>query len=233
MPFFTWSELESRRLYPDHCEATGSVVRGEKVAVVRAHYPAGSEVKPHATRREQVHSILSGRARYRVGGAEKVVGPGDAVLVRADVEHAVSVLEDMEVIGFQDAAPLDGVPQGGGAAGQAFFSWDALPSDYITPKYSSGRGPTIRGERIEVAFMFYPAGTEGKPHSHPNEQIQVALRGRVRGFIAGEEAVIGPGQGVLFPPNVEHGVQVLEDYTVINCKDIVPGWSVYHARWER
>jgi quercetin dioxygenase-like cupin family protein len=108
-----------------------------------------------------------------------------------------------------------------------------MKSDFITPKYSSGQGPTITGERIEVAFMFYPAGTEGKPHSHPNEQIQVALNGRVRGVISGKEHIIEPGGGVLFPPNVEHGVQILEDYTVINCKDIVPGWSVYHARWEK
>jgi quercetin dioxygenase-like cupin family protein len=108
-----------------------------------------------------------------------------------------------------------------------------MKSDFITPKYSSGQGPTITGERIEVAFMFYPAGTEGKPHSHPNEQIQVALNGRVRGVITGKEHIIEPGGGVLFPSNVEHGVQILEDYTVINCKDIVPGWSVYHARWEK
>ena len=33
--------------------------------------------------------------------------------------------------------------------------------------------------------------------------------------------------------NVEHAVEILEDYTTINCKDIVPGFSVYHGRWER
>jgi quercetin dioxygenase-like cupin family protein len=85
----------------------------------------------------------------------------------------------MEVIGFQDTGPLPGVPPGPGH-GQVFFSWGEMKSDFITPKYSSGQGPTITGERLEVAFMFYPAGTEGKPHAHPNEQIQVALKGRSR-----------------------------------------------------
>lgn len=81
--------------------------------------------------------------------------------------------------------------------------------------------------------MFYPAGTEGKPHSHPNEQIQVALKGKSRGMIDGKEHIVEPGGGILFPSNVEHGGKMLEDYTVINCKDIVAGWSVYNARWEK
>jgi hypothetical protein len=35
------------------------------------------------------------------------------------------------------------------------------------------------------------------------------------------------------PVDVLHSVRVLEDYTVINCKDIVQGFSVYNARWEK
>jgi len=231
MPAFKWSELEQKPLYPDDSPATGSLLRGEKIAVVRVHYLAGSEVRPHASRREQIHSILRGQAKYRVNGEEKLVGPGEVVLIRPNTEYAVQVLDDMEVIGFQDVGPLATV-EPGGAPGPVFFKWDEMESDFITPKYSSGRGPTITGERIEVAFMFYPAGTEGKPHAHPNEQIQVALQGKVQGVIGGEEHVIEAGGGVLFPSNVEHGIKILEDYTVINCKDIVPGWSVYHARWE-
>jgi quercetin dioxygenase-like cupin family protein len=195
-------------------------------------YPARTEVKPHASPHEQVQSILTGKAKYRVGGKEKVVGPGEAVLIRPNTEHSAQIVEETEVVIFRDARPPASAKQQP-ATGTAFFKWDELTSDFITPKYSSGRGPTITGERIEVAFMFYPAGTEGKPHSHPNEQIQVALKGRVRGVIGGEAQIIEPGGGVLFPANVEHGIQIVEDYTILNCKDIVPGWSVYHARWEK
>jgi len=232
MPAFKWSELKKERIEPEYSSATGSIVRGEKIAVGRFMYPAATEVKPHASPHEQVHSILKGRARYRVGEEEKVVGPGEAVLIRPNTECSVRVLEEMEVIGFQDVGPLASV-RSGEAASPAFFTWSEMKSDFITPKYSSGQGPTITGERIEVAFMFYPAGTEGKPHSHPNEQIQVALKGKVSAFIGEEKCLIEPGGGMLNPPNVEHGIRILEDYTVINCKDIVTGWSVYHARWEK
>ena len=55
----------------------------------------------------------------------------------------------------------------------------------------------------------------------------------VAALVAGEARLVGAGDGILFPPNVEHAVEILEDYTTINCKDIVPGFSVYHGRWER
>jgi quercetin dioxygenase-like cupin family protein len=81
--------------------------------------------------------------------------------------------------------------------------------------------------------MFYPAGGGGKPHSHPNEQMQVTLKGKSRSTIGGEARVRGPGDIVFMPSNTEHSGQTLEDMTVVNCKNIVPGWSVYHARWEK
>ena len=40
-----------------------------------------------------------------------------------------------------------------------------------------------------------------------------------------------PGEAVFIPANTEHEVEIYEDLEVINCKDAVPGWSVYHARW--
>ena len=48
-----------------------------------------------------------------------------------------------------------------------------------------------------------------------------------------EERVLGPGEAALIPVNVEHSLQVLEDLQTINCKSVVPGWSVYNARWEK
>jgi quercetin dioxygenase-like cupin family protein len=114
-----------------------------------------------------------------------------------------------------------------------FFKWSDLSSDFITPSYSQGKGPAIKGEKIEVAYMQYPAGTMAKPHAHPNEQIQVILKGKAKYRVGEEEKVLGPGEAVLIPANIEHDLEILEDMEVVNCKNVVPGWSVYHARWEK
>lgn len=116
----------------------------------------------------------------------------------------------------------------------AFYKWEDLNSELITPKYSTARGPTIRGEKMEVGLLAFPAGTEAKPHSHPNEQFMIVLKGQGKWNVGGEEKILGPGEVVYNPPHVEHSIKVLdEDLQVINCKDIVPGFSVKHAKWEK
>ena len=94
-------------------------------------------------------------------------------------------------------------------------------------------------ERPRARDGFRPAACQLKPVVHAVDTG--ILRGNSEGVIVEIDA-----EGSLHPhhqrskgkharpcPNVEHGIKILEDYTVINCKDIVPGWSVYHARWER
>jgi quercetin dioxygenase-like cupin family protein len=232
MPTFRWSELPQEAIDPQHSSATGAVYRGEQIEAVLARYPAGSAVKPHATPHEEVHSILRGRARFRVGGEERVIGPGEAVLVRANASRAAEILDDLEVVTLRDVKP-----ESGGAAAadgaQAFYKWDEMAADFITPKYSAAHGPTLLGERMEVVHMSFPAGTGAKLHSHPNEQLQVILRGKAVGIIEGEEYPLEAGGGILFPATLTHGVRILEDYTVINCKNIVPGWSTYTASWQK
>ncbi len=232
MPGFKGSELKKEAIEPEYSSAIGSSVKGQKIGVIFFTCPSGTEVKPHSRRNEQIQSIMKGKARYRVGGEEKVVAPGEAVLIRANKEYSAQILEDLEVISFEDMAQGESQKQEG-IKKSAFFRWGEMESDFITPMYSKGKGPTIRGERIEVAFMSYPAGPEGKTHSHPNEQIQVALKGKVKGRLAGEIYILEPGDIVLKPSYIEQSGEILEDYTALNCKDIVPGWSVYHARWEK
>jgi quercetin dioxygenase-like cupin family protein len=114
-----------------------------------------------------------------------------------------------------------------------FYKWTEMEEGFITPAYSSAKGPNIKGEKIEVGLFFFPVGTEAKPHSHPNEQIVVVLKGKGKWRVGKEEKVLGPGEVALIPKDVEHDLQVLENLEVINCKNIVSGWSVYHARWEK
>lgn len=68
----------------------------------------------------------------------------------------------------------------------------------------SGQRPAIRGERVELGFYRYPPGTRKQPHSHPEEQIVTIIRGKLGYRVAGEMRVLGPGEAVLIPANVEH-----------------------------
>ena len=116
----------------------------------------------------------------------------------------------------------------------AFYKWDDLESELITPKCSTSYGPTIRGEKVAVGLLTFPADTEAKPHAHPSEQFMIVLKGRAKWTVGDDEKILGPGEVVYNPPNVEHSIEVLEeDLQVINVKDIVEGWSVKNARWEK
>lgn len=232
MPTFKVKDLKQERIEPETSEAKGCTVRGQQIAMDLSSYPAGTKVKSHANPHEQIFSVLKGKAKFRVGGEEKTIGPGEAVLIRANTDHSAEILDGLEVARFQDVGEGIGEKQEG-TEGKVFFRWAEMESDFITPKYSKGKGPTIRGERMEVALMNYPTGPEGKPHVHPNEQLQIILKGKVKTILGGEISINGPGEIILKPANVPHTGQILEEYTVINCKNIVPGWSVYHARWEK
>jgi quercetin dioxygenase-like cupin family protein len=232
MPTFKVKDLKQELIEPEYSEAKGCTIRGQQIGIDLFSYPSGTKVKPHASPHEQILSVMKGKAKYRVGDEEKVVGPGEAVLIRTNTDHSAEILEDLEGARFQNVGEGSGEEREG-TGGKAFFRWAEMESDFITPKYSKGKGPTIRGERIEVALMNYPTGPEGKPHVHPNEQLQIILKGKVKTILGGEISINGPGEIILKPANVPHTGQILEEYTVINCKNIVPGWSVYHARWEK
>lgn len=49
--------------------------------------------KTHKHPHEQISIVQQGRFRYRVGGVEREVGPGDIVVIPGNVEHGYDVLE--------------------------------------------------------------------------------------------------------------------------------------------
>jgi quercetin dioxygenase-like cupin family protein len=104
-----------------------------------------------------------------------------------------------------------------------FFDFDALEGGYVTPRYSKAFGPLVAGGQIEVGRLRFGAGEGAVAHAHPQEQIIVVLRGRLRATVAGETREIGPGEGFLALPNTLHQVTALEDAEVLSCKGLVDG----------
>jgi len=50
-----------------------------------------------------VINVLSGRVRVRVGGEERVLGPGDAALIPPNTEHEASAVDgEVEILSCKD-----------------------------------------------------------------------------------------------------------------------------------
>lgn len=104
-----------------------------------------------------------------------------------------------------------------------FFDFKKMESEYVTPKYSKAFGPLVSGGQIEVGWLRFGASEGAVPHAHPQEQVMVVIKGRLRATVADETRVLGPGEGFHALPNTLHHVTALEDTEVVSCKGIVEG----------
>jgi quercetin dioxygenase-like cupin family protein len=81
--------------------------------------------------------------------------------------------------------------------------------------------PAIRGEHMEVGYYRYPAGTRKPPHTHPEEQIVTVIRGMLGYRVGTETKILGPGDAVHIPPNVDHENWSLdEEVEFVSCKNV-------------
>ena len=92
--------------------------------------------------------------------------------------------------------------------------------------YATTHGPVVEGERMQLGLMHKPRGTGARPHSHPNEQWNYVVKGRLRVSIEGEpDRVAGPGTLIYFPANKVHSTVALpeEDVVFLVAKDMSHG----------
>lgn len=92
----------------------------------------------------------------------------------------------------------------------------------VTRKVFSGEGATLAWTKLQP-------GHEARPHSHPHEQIVYCVSGRMRFVVGDEEAVMGPGDMVVVPPNVEHWAEVIGDEPVLDLSVFSPKREEYAA----
>ena len=65
------------------------------------------------------------------------------------------------------------------------------------------------GANATLAFTTLEPGHTPNPHSHPHEQIVYVLAGRLRFVVGDEEAVVGAGDLLVVPPDVEHWAETI------------------------
>ncbi|MGE3962264.1 MAG: cupin domain-containing protein [Dehalococcoidia bacterium] len=71
-----------------------TLVSGDGHTLVRFELAAGGEVPEHTHPHEQAGTVILGRVRFRIGGREAEVAPGDSYLIPGDVPHSAVALED-------------------------------------------------------------------------------------------------------------------------------------------
>lgn len=88
MPFYNPGEIEPVK---KPGRAREMIVAGENLLMMRIERH-DAEAGGHSHPNEQMTYLLEGRARFRVGGEEREVGPGEAVHVPPDVHHELELL---------------------------------------------------------------------------------------------------------------------------------------------
>ena len=85
------------------------------------------------------------------------------------------------------------------------------------------------GEGATLAFTTMDPGHEAMPHSHPHEQIEYLLAGRMRFVVGEEETVLEAGGLLVVPPDVEHHGVTLGDEPVVALSVFSPKRDEYAA----
>jgi quercetin dioxygenase-like cupin family protein len=66
---------------------------GDRLMLVRVEAPAGAKTPPHAHPQEPMCLVSSGRLRFRIGDAERMLGPFEAIHIPSGMEHEAGALE--------------------------------------------------------------------------------------------------------------------------------------------
>lgn len=77
----------------------------ERMTYIRYVYAPGAVFPSHSHAQEQITLVLQGRIAFTVGEGTVELGPGEAAVIPAGVEHGARVLGDEEVVTDNVMAP--------------------------------------------------------------------------------------------------------------------------------
>jgi len=96
-----------------------------------------------------------------------------------------------------------------------FYRLEEEESVNVGGNYSTAKGPLVQGKRIQVSLVHKAAGTGAKPHTHPNEQFNYLLKGKLKAMVDGQERLVTAGTLIHIPANVVHATVATTDEDVI------------------
>ena len=102
----------------------------------------------------------------------------------------------------------------GGPDDQVTFEGNA--HNVVSGSDSTGTGPLLRSEKMEVTKISFEKGKGADIHTH-----RVRLSGRLEVTCDGETYEVGPGEATCNPSNAPHGVMAIEDVVALSFKNQV------------
>ena len=125
------------------------------------------------------------------------------------------------------AAPAKTKTEGAVRAGSGQYQFDLAQVTKVPAGtgYSTSHGGVVEGERMLVGWIDKPRGSGSRMHSHPNEQFNYVVKGRLKGSVNGVPVDAPAGTLIYIPANAPHTLVSTpeEDVIFIAIKDLSHG----------
>ena len=91
----------------------------------------------------------------------------------------------------------------------------------VAEQYSTGRGPVLRSDVMELTKIRFEKGKGADLHQHPEEQILYVLEGAFEVVLGDETYEVRRGEASFHPSNVPHRAVAKEDTVALSFKHLV------------
>ena len=91
----------------------------------------------------------------------------------------------------------------------------------VAGHYSTGRGPVLRSDQMELTKITFEPGKGAELHEHPEEQILYVLDGCFDVILGDDQFDVEAGQGVFVPSGVSHRAVAKQRTTALSFKVLV------------
>ena len=78
--------------------------------------------------------------------------------------------------------------------------------------------PLMGGDHMVMLEIHYAAGSGSPVHVHRHESLCYVVSGRAEATVGDESFTLGPGDVCRHPEGVPHGIDAIEDTTVVEVK---------------
>jgi quercetin dioxygenase-like cupin family protein len=86
--------------------------------------------------------------------------------------------------------------------------WSDAPAEAVLPGIERR---VVHGDLQSMVQYLYAPGSVFPRHAHPEEQITLVVRGRIRFDFDGSSVELGPGEVAVIPGGMPHGAEVIGD----------------------